>query len=49
MYWVIAYCVLVASGFFYCVIHDHGAERRGVEKHTTIPTHLTAKSNRSGR
>ena len=38
LYWVIAYCVLVATGFTYCAIHDHVVDRRGLEKHTTMYT-----------
>lgn len=48
MYWIIAYCVLVATGFTYCVIHDHVMERHGLGKPATT-MHETAKPNRSGR
>jgi hypothetical protein len=43
MYWVIAYCVLVATGFTYCVIHDHAAGRSGSEKRAATPAHLSVK------
>jgi hypothetical protein len=44
MYCVIVYCVLVASGFAYCVIHDHRAERHGLEKYSQTPIHLSDKT-----
>lgn len=38
MYWAIAYCVLVAIGLVYCLIHDHWAARHSQEQSDTYCT-----------
>ena len=37
MFWVIVYCVLVATGFLYCAIHDHMEVRHPPESNRSVP------------